>query len=57
MGRLWREIPGAWFSYGDERIGQMARNAKQFLKGTTPTMPTRSRTRSGSAHGLDFHMC
>jgi len=29
---------GAWYSYGDERIGQGRENAKQFLKENTDTL-------------------
>ena len=36
---------GAWFNYGDIRLGQGRDNAKQFLK-TTPRSPTTSRARS-----------
>ena len=32
---------GAWYSYGDLRLGQGRENAKQFLR-TTPTSPRRS---------------
>jgi recombination protein RecA len=44
------EKSGAWFSYGDERIGQGRENAKTFLK-DNPTSPSRSRTRSAPRTG------
>ena len=36
---------GAWFNYGEMRLGQGRDNAKQFLR-TTPRSPTRSRRSS-----------
>jgi recombination protein RecA len=44
------EKSGAWFSYGDERIGQGRENAKQFLR-ENPTSRWRSRTRSAPPTG------
>jgi recombination protein RecA len=45
------EKSGAWYSYGDERIGQGRENAKAFLK-QNPRSPWRSRTRSAPPTGL-----
>ncbi len=46
---------GAWFSYGDERIGQGRENAKTFLKENTGiTLEIEDKIRA--AHGLDFEM-
>jgi recombination protein RecA len=39
------EKSGAWYSYGDERIGQGRENAKQFLKPEPRRWQARSRTR------------
>ena len=44
------EKSGAWFSYGDERIGQGRENAKQFLRENSHRA-TRSRTRSAPPTG------
>jgi len=49
------EKSGAWFSYGDERIGQGRENAKQFLKDNTGiALAIEDKIRA--AHGLDFDM-
>ncbi len=47
------EKSGAWYSYGDERIGQGRENAKQFLK-SNPQIATEIEDRIRGAHGLDF---
>ena len=44
---------GAWFSYGDERIGQGRENAKQFLK-DNEAMARDIEDKIRAAHGLDF---
>ena len=49
------EKSGAWYSYGDERIGQGRENAKTFLR-ENPTIATAIEDRIRAAHGLDFHM-
>ena len=49
------EKSGAWFSYGDERIGQGRENAKGFLKENTAiALDIEDKIRA--AHGLDFDM-
>ncbi len=46
---------GAWYSYGDERIGQGRENAKQFLReNTSISLDIEDKIRA--AHGLDFEM-
>jgi recombination protein RecA len=47
------EKSGAWFSYGDERIGQGRENAKQFLK-DNPDIAFAIEDKIRAAHGLDF---
>ncbi len=47
------EKSGAWFSYGDERIGQGRENAKQFLK-DHPDVAHAIEDRIRASHGLDF---
>jgi recombination protein RecA len=47
------EKSGAWFSYGDERIGQGRENAKQFLK-EHPQVALEIEDRIRASHGLDF---
>jgi recombination protein RecA len=47
------EKSGAWFSYGDERIGQGRENAKQFLK-DHPQIALEIEDRIRASHGLDF---
>ncbi len=49
------EKSGAWYSYGDERIGQGRENAKTFLK-ENPQMALQIEDKIRAAHGLDFHM-
>jgi recombination protein RecA len=44
---------GAWFSYGDERIGQGRENAKQFLR-ENPEIAYDIEDKIRAAHGLDF---
>jgi recombination protein RecA len=46
---------GAWFSYGDERIGQGRENAKTFLKENT-RFALEIEDKIRAAHGLDFDM-
>jgi recombination protein RecA len=47
------EKSGAWYSYGDERIGQGRENAKQFLK-QNPGVATEIEDKIRGANGLDF---
>jgi recombination protein RecA len=49
------EKSGAWFSYGDERIGQGRENAKQFLK-DNPDIAMAIEDKIRAAHGLEFEM-
>jgi recombination protein RecA len=49
------EKSGAWYSYGDERIGQGRENAKIFLK-ENQAVATEIEDKIRAAHGLDFHM-
>ncbi|MBE1295230.1 MAG: recombinase RecA [Rhodobacteraceae bacterium] len=44
---------GAWFSYGDERIGQGRENAQQFLR-DHPEIAYDIEDKIRAAHGLDF---
>jgi recombination protein RecA len=44
---------GAWFSYGDERIGQGRENAKTFLR-ENPETAYDIEDKIRAAHGLDF---
>ena len=44
---------GAWFSYGDERIGQGRENAKQFLRDHAE-IAYDIEDKIRAAHGLDF---
>ncbi|WP_434286951.1 recombinase RecA [Celeribacter sp. SCSIO 80788] len=46
---------GAWFSYGDERIGQGRENAKRYLK-ENPQTALEIEDKIRAAHGLDFDM-
>ena len=46
---------GAWFSYGDERIGQGRENAKTFLK-ENGHIAYEIEDKIRAAHGLDFDM-
>ena len=47
------EKSGAWYSYGDERIGQGRDNAKQFLK-DNPAVAHEIEDKIRASHGLDF---
>jgi recombination protein RecA len=47
------EKSGAWFSFGDERIGQGRENAKQFLK-DNPDVAAQIEDKIRAGHGLDF---
>ncbi len=47
------EKSGAWYSYGDERIGQGRENAKQFLR-DRPEIAHAIEDRIRASHGLDF---
>lgn len=49
------EKSGAWFSYGDERIGQGRENAKTYLK-ENPKTALEIEDKIRAAHGLDFSM-
>ncbi len=49
------EKSGAWYSYGDERIGQGRENAKTYLK-DNPQMALEIEDKIRAAHGLDFQM-
>ena len=49
------EKSGAWFSYGDERIGQGRENAKTFLK-ENQRIALDIEDKIRAAHGLDFEM-
>jgi recombination protein RecA len=44
---------GAWYSYGDERIGQGRENAKNFLKENV-RMANEIEDKIRAAHGLEF---
>lgn len=46
---------GAWYSYGDERIGQGKENAKTFLKENSK-FAYEIEDKIRAAHGLDFEM-
>jgi recombination protein RecA len=49
------EKSGAWYSYGDERIGQGRENAKAFLK-QNPSVALAIEDKIRAANGLDFTM-
>ena len=49
------EKSGAWFSYGDERIGQGRENAKTFLRENVQ-IAEEIEDKIRAAHGLDFQM-
>ena len=49
------EKSGAWYSYGDERIGQGRENAKAYLK-SNPSVANEIEDKIRAANGLDFHM-
>ncbi|MEM9780839.1 MAG: recombinase RecA [Pseudomonadota bacterium] len=46
---------GAWYSYGDQRIGQGKENARQFLK-DNEDIALAIEDKIRAAHGLDFDM-
>jgi recombination protein RecA len=47
------EKSGAWYSYGDERIGQGRENAKQFLK-DNPEVAAAIEEKIRAGHGLNL---
>ncbi|WCR11818.1 recombinase RecA [Paracoccus stylophorae] len=47
------EKSGAWYSYGDERIGQGRENAKQYLR-EHPDLAYAIEDKIRASHGLDF---
>ena len=47
------EKSGAWYSYGDERIGQGRENAKQFLR-DRPEIAFAIEDKIRASHGLEF---
>ncbi|WBU55497.1 recombinase RecA [Paracoccus sediminicola] len=47
------EKSGAWYSYGDERIGQGRENAKQFLR-DNEAMALEIEDKIRASHGLEF---
>ena len=47
------EKSGAWYSYGDQRIGQGRENAKQFLR-DNPAVSNEIEDKIRASHGLDF---
>ncbi|MDO5646657.1 recombinase RecA [Paracoccus sp. (in: a-proteobacteria)] len=47
------EKSGAWYSYGDERIGQGRENAKQFLR-DRPDVAYAIEDKIRASHGLEF---
>ncbi len=49
------EKSGAWFCYGDERIGQGRENAKVFLK-ENPGIALEIEDKIRAAHGLEFDL-
>jgi recombination protein RecA len=49
------EKSGAWFSYGDERMGQGRENSKLFLK-ENPKIAYEIEDKIRAAHGLDFDL-
>jgi recombination protein RecA len=49
------EKSGAWYSFGDERIGQGRENAKAFLR-ANPSVAMAIEDKIRAANGLDFHM-
>ena len=49
------EKSGAWFSYGDERIGQGRENAKSFLRENS-RIALEIEDKIRASHGLDFEM-
>jgi recombination protein RecA len=49
------EKSGAWYSYGDQRIGQGRENTKAYLK-ANPQVALEIEDKIRAANGLDFHM-
>ncbi|MEM6488589.1 MAG: recombinase RecA [Pseudomonadota bacterium] len=49
------EKSGAWYSYGDQRIGQGKENARVFLK-DNPDIALAIEDKIRAAHGLDFDL-
>ena len=49
------EKSGAWYSYGDERIGQGRENTKNFLR-ANPQVALEIEDKIRAANGLDFQM-
>jgi recombination protein RecA len=49
------EKSGAWFSYGDERMGQGRENSKQFLR-DNPKIALEIEDKIRASHGLEFAM-
>jgi recombination protein RecA len=49
------EKSGAWFSYGDERMGQGRENSKQYLRDNTK-VALEIEDKIRASHGLDFNM-
>jgi recombination protein RecA len=49
------EKSGAWFSYGDQRIGQGRENAKTFLR-ENGDIAFEIEDKIRAAHGLDFDL-
>jgi recombination protein RecA len=49
------EKSGAWFSYGDERMGQGRENSKQFLR-DNPKVALEIEDKIRASHGLEFSM-
>ena len=47
------EKSGAWYSYGDERIGQGRENAKQYMR-DHPDVASALEDKIRASHGLDF---
>lgn len=47
------EKSGAWYSYGDERIGQGRENAKKFLR-DRPDVALAIEDKIRASHGLEF---
>ncbi len=47
------EKSGAWYSYGDQRVGQGRENAKQYLR-DNPDMALEIEDKIRASHGLDF---
>ncbi len=47
------EKSGAWYSYGDERIGQGRENSKQFMR-DNPDIAYEIEDKIRASHGLDF---